>query len=248
MATAPKKNSAVIVKRSRKTFAMPPATMGFASLIDPDTYDPDKPMFKVNLHYTPAGIEAVKQFLQEHCIDALFPDLQKDALEAKLPCVADISGCQSPEDFMEGKLKEPKEQSKIQLPFMQIGVKQMFKNKSQEQEARTIAFWDAKNNLLDGKAMKIGMGSIIQPIVYPNLYLSKQNGKDPRPSLQLVGIRVLKLESWGKGAAKPDAADDEAIREVMGADFDMDDDLSAFAAGSAKAAPAADEHDEDLPF
>ncbi len=49
MATPPKKNSAVVSIKAKKSIALPPSTLGFASLVEPDLYEPDKPLFKLKL-------------------------------------------------------------------------------------------------------------------------------------------------------------------------------------------------------
>lgn len=233
----PPKNSSVIVQRRRDSVALPPCTLGFASLVEPDTYDPDKPMFKLDAHYTPAGIEALKLCIQKECIDANLDKLREE-MEGNpgLKAFAKAEP-QSPEAWLAGKLKEPKEKSKIQLPKIVIAVKADYKDRAGDTKRRSVGVWDRHNKALDLKALKLGMGSIIQPIVNPNLFFSKLIGF-PQPHLSLVGVRIHKLERFG-GARPPQETDEDDIREVLGEAFVADDDLSAFAAGGASL-PGAD--------
>lgn len=229
-----KKSSSVIVARAKKTIALPPCTLGFCHLETPDDYDPDKPQYKMNAHYDPKGIQAFidmvgAKVLSEAALEKLAEEMVAGgAGKAKKPPV-------TAQDFVEDKLKEPKDKAKIQLPHIILG-NAAFYMKQGERTQRQISVWDAKNNVLDLKSLKLGMGSIVQPIVYPNLYYSKLNGF-AAPSLKLVGVRVLKLVKYG-GQQAPSDTDDEAIRDVMGDGFEYDD-LSSFAEGAGDASPPA---------
>lgn len=234
MAQSPRKNSSVIVARSKRTIALPPATLGFASLVTPDTYDPQKPAFKANLHYTPAGIDALVDALQAQCIDANLAKLTEECEANKLK----VGAPQDPRAWLEAKLKEPKENARVPLPHIVVMCRATFKDKQGDTQTKTLGCWDGHNRKLDLTKLRLGVGSVVQAVVHPNLFYSKLIGF-PQPSLQLAGIRVLKLVQWG-GDAAPQETDEDAIREVMGADFDMDDDLSAFAAGK-PSGPASDE-------
>jgi len=225
---APKKNSAVVTVRAKKTIALPPCTLGFASLVDPDEYDPEKPVFKLNAHYTPEGLDALKGVLAEKVytedsVKALREEAEKNGFKiSKDP--------QDPADWLEAKLKEPKEKAKVQLPHLVISNAAQFMKKGEVQK-RTIACWDHANQVLDLKKLKLGMGSLIQPIVFPNLFFSKIIGV-PQPSLKLVGVRVLQLKRYG-GQMAPADTDDEAIKEVLGENFEFED-LSAYMGGASE--------------
>lgn len=223
---APKKNSSVVTARARATIALPPMTLGFNSLTEPDTFDPEKPTFKLNGHLTPAGITQMVETIEEK--------VYTEAALAKLAEEAAIGGMKlkepmSPADWLEGKLKEPKENSRQPLPHIVISNK-AYTGPADKRKLREIACWDANNRKLNLKKLRLGAGSVIQAIVYPNLWASKVAGGVPQPSLKLVGVRVLKLVQWG-GNRAPDQADDEDIKAVMGEDFEYDD-LDAFAQGA----------------
>lgn len=227
----PAKNSSVIVQRRRDSVALPPCTLGFSSLAEPDTYEPDKPMFKLDACYNPAGIEALKAIIQKECIDANLGKLREE-MEANPGLKAFVKAePQSPEAWLAGKLKEPKENAKVQLPKLVIACKAERKGRDGQPYTVAIGCWDMHNQALDIKALKLGMQSIVQPIVNPNLFFSKLIGF-PQPNLSLVGVRIIKLVRFG-GARPPQETDEDAIREVLGEAFVVDDDLSAFAVGGA---------------
>lgn len=240
MAQAPRKGSSVIIIRAKKTIALPPCTLGFASLVEPDDYDPDKPAFKMNAHYNPPGLDALKEKIAANCYaPAALEKLEAEALaQGTIPKGKTLAGPQDVGAWLEAKLKEPKEKAKIQLPHIVILVKANRKNREGEVYQISLGCWDAHNRVLDLKALKLGMGSVVAPIVYPNVFFSKLIGF-PQPSLQLAGLRVLKRVTWSGGGAPPQE-DDEDIRSVMGADFDVDEDLSAFAPGASTPEPASD--------
>jgi len=270
MATAPKKASAVIVIRDRNTTALPPMQLGsFHKLFEPDEYE-GKKRFKSRFHVNPAGITALEATLQSKCIDAHFETMKKQveelAAEAKaagksptLKIVATAAECQSPTEFIEDKLKDPHEKDKVQLPTIQLHVdayKPLRKGQDEsERELRDIKFWDARGKLLDPAALKKMTASTwCQPVVHSNLFLSKQLGPAPRCQLQLVGLQIIKLVEFGSGQEQaPDAADDDAMKAIMGADYDAADDLSNLGVGAKVSNRDAEsglelDNDEDSPF
>lgn len=229
MATAPKKNGAILVVRNRKTVALPVCQLGsFPKLFEPDDYDPAKPKFKARFHYNPQGLTALAALLQR-TIDRHWEEMYKLATESKLPIVQEKRLCQSPGDFLEGKLKDPHEKDRIQLPKIELSVPYLLPPKKGETEGtpREIKFWDRSNNLIENPKevlRRMTSGTWVEPIVHDNLFLSKQLGKDPRPQLQLVGLRIVKLVEYGSGQEQaPDSSDDDAMAAIMGADFDPDD-------------------------
>jgi hypothetical protein len=137
---------------------------------------------------------------------------------------------QDPEAWLAGKLKAPKENARVNLPKLVIARKATYKDRQGVVQKASVGCWDSKNNALDLKKLRLGMGSMIQPIVNANLYISKLIGF-PQPKLDLVGVRVLKLQQFG-GQRPPQETDEEAIREVLGEEFIVDENLSAFAAGA----------------
>lgn len=223
------KNSSVIVQRRRDSTALPPCILGFSSLIEPDTYDPDKPMFKIDAHYNPNGIAQLVACIQSQCIEPNLAKLREEMADnSALKSLAGKDAITA-EEWVGQKLKDPKEKSRIQLPKLTIAVRATYKDRSGETRQRDIGCWDGHNVVLDLKSLKLGSGSVIQPIVHANLFCSKTvNGGAPSPKLDLVGVRVLKLVRFG-GARPPQETDEDAIREVLGEEFSMDEDLSAFA-------------------
>jgi hypothetical protein len=226
----PAKNTAVIVARRRDSVALPPCTLGFASLTEPDTYDPDKPLFKADACFNPAGIAALAILVQKECIDANLEKLREEMASTKgMEAFVGVEP-QSPEAWLAGKLKQPKENARVPLPKLVVSRKATYQDRSGNTVTRDIGCWDAHNNPLNLKALKLGMGSTVQIVVNPNLYISKLIGF-PQPKFDLVGIRVLRLKQFG-GQRPPTETDEDAIREVLGEEFVVDEDLSAFAAGS----------------
>lgn len=231
MATAPskEKNKAIVVVKSKRSIALPAAVLGYNSLVEPEAYEDSDPQFKANLHYSPAGAKLLLAAVQKNCIDAHAEKIVEESgfdLKAPMPV----------EEWAENKLKQPKPEFSIQLPFITIGRKAYYKNKDGGRGTRTIAVWDRHNNLLDLSTLPLGRGSVVEPIVSCNLFASKVNGRVPTPSVQLVGLRVLKLVSMTAQSTAAET-DDAAIREAMGDDFEYDDDLTAYGAGATKKPP-----------
>lgn len=227
MAAAKKKgNSSVVTVRATKTIALPPGTLGYASIVTPDEYDPEKPTFKLNYHLTPLAIDAlIEDITTKVYTEAALEKLREEGEANGIKAMADPQDAKA---WLSAKLKEPKEKARITLPHIVVSNKATYKDRSGEIKTREIACWDANNKKLNLKRLKLGMGSIIEPVVYPNLFFSKLIGF-PQPSLKLVGVRVLKLERFGGGAAPADT-DEEAIKEVLGENF-VYDDLAAYASG-----------------
>lgn len=230
MAGQPKKG-AILVARSKTTIALPPCTLGFASLTTPDTFDEDKPQFRLNAHFTPVGLEELADIIAKKCIAGNLPALKKEAAALDVT----LGKSQTATEWLESKLKQPKDEARIQLPFMAIATKATGKTKTGEPYTKTIKAWDAHNNALNLEELRLGMGSIVQAIVYPNLVYRKVDGY-ARPSFQLVGVRVLKLVQWGGSGPQPGEVSDEEMQRVLGQDFAADD-LSAFAGTAAVKSP-----------
>lgn len=241
MATPKKKsNSSVVTVKASKSIALPAGPLGFSSLVEPDTYDPEKPTLKLNLHLSP---EAIQQF-HETIAQKVYT---KEAL-AQLKLEAEENGIkwkdpQSAEDWLAAKLKDARDSDQSKFPFIIIANKANYKNREGDIVQRKVSAWDGNNRKLDLKKLRMARGSIIQPVVYPNLFISKLIGF-PQPSLKLIGVKVLKLERFGTGGSQEAETDEDAIKEVLGDAFEMDD-LAAFAAGDdheeEAEAPAADE-------
>lgn len=226
MAAPQKKSSAVIVVRSSKTVALPPSLLGFNELTEPDRYDPDKPKFKGNFHFTPPAILDLAPLIQASCVDALIEKLTAEYKEAN-PKAA-LKPVQDVGEWLEAKLKDAKEDAQTDwqaLPFLQVTMPATGKRDGQI-VPKEVACWDGKNNKLPLTKLRLGRGSTVQAVIRPALYFSKLIGF-PQPTMQLVGIRVLKLVQWGGAGQQAPERDDEEIKNVLGADFAMDD-LSAY--------------------
>lgn len=245
------KSSGVTLYRSKKVLVLPPGILGaFAALVTPDEKF-GEPTLKLNIHYNPDQVHMLETMLQKDCIDALWDKFLEEAPPAKKAKLKKPSA----EGYLANKLKDPHEKSKVQLPTLELKVKAFFKNKEGELIQRTIKAYDAKNNLLDLAGLKMNQGSVIQPIVYPGLFTNPL--MPPQPSLQLFGVRILKLERWTGGGQDIGTVDDEAL-ETLGDDFEAEDlsgFLSAMTGGSAKEtapkAPQADtlgDFDDEVPF
>lgn len=222
---AGKGNSAVVLHRVRATIALAPSTLGYSSLTDPDTYDPDKPAFKLNAHFSPPAIAQMAEIIAEKCYSApelakLREDMEGNGHKWKDPM--------DPADWLGQKLKEPKPAFPIQLPYLVIATRASFKGRDGAMVTKDMGCWDAKNTPLDLAACKLGRGSTIQAIVHPNVFFSKVIGV-PQPKLDLAGVRVLVLQRFG-GQRPPEEVDVDDIKEVLG-EIAMDD-LSAYAVGA----------------
>lgn len=249
MAAPAKRNSSVVSLRAKKTVATPPLSLGFSSLLEPDTYDPDKPTFKLNGHFLTGGaVQAFEQFLatkvlteeaiekiREEMVDALVANKVKPADAQKQVAAVKVI---SAHDWLAAKLKEPKENARFDSPHIVFANKATYKDKEGNVKERKVAVWDAKNKPLDLKKLRMSGGTVLEVVVYPNLFWSKLQNLI-QPSLKLVGVRVQTLSQYGKGGSAPAETDEEAIKEVLGEAFEADD-LAAYAAGG-------DEPHEDEP-
>ena len=237
-----KKKSAVVTIRAKKTIALAPGQMGFADLLTPRAFGTDPAKFNLDYHMTPAALEANKLIVQAKCIDQFTAEVQEAAKENG----GSVKEAITPEEWFANQLKDPKPTGRIQLPFIKLRSPGFRTDRNTgEMIPLFMVAWDAENNLLDLASLKLAQGTILQPIVYPNMFASKPSMWIPMPSLRLVGVRVLKAVQFGggRGAPAPDL-DDAAIKAVMGEDFDMQN-LSAFALGSGSDGPAHDDHHDD---
>lgn len=233
MAAAKRKNSSVATYRAKGTIALAPGELGFSSLVDPDTYDPDKPTLKLNLHLSPEAIEQTKEIIRDRVYsEKALAKFIEDAAEEGLKIKAEPF---SAEEWLEAKLKEARPSDKCKYPFLVVSNRATYKKRNQEtgeleEISRKLAAWDGRNTKLNLPRLRLGRGSIIQPIVHPNLYASKLEGLVAKPSLKLVGVKVLKLVAWGNRDEEVET-DEEAIKEVLGEEFAFQD-LAAYALGA----------------
>jgi len=239
MADAKKKNSSVVTVRENKTIGLPVGPLGYSSLIEPDTYDPEKPTLKLNWHLSPEAITQMADLIREKVYTASNLAKLKEEAIANGFKASSWKDPQDPAEWLEGKLKDPRERDVVQLPYITVSNRATFKKREGGELVtvdRKLGCWDAKNNKLDLPKLRIARGSLISPVVNPNLFISKVIGF-AQPSLKLVGIKVFKLERFGGGGSQSQEAetDEEAIRDVLGEGFQFED-LAAFAMGA---------HDDD---
>lgn len=223
----------VVVSRMKDFFYAPPGVLGYSNLVEPDTAF-DECKFKANVHYSPEAIDAFGRWLDKNVIDPLWPTFEKEAREAgKWPAkgLAKPSGA----DWVEEHLKDPKENWKVQTPYLAFNNDAEFKDRKTGQLVRkTMKAWGADGSLKDLKAMKVGMGSIVKAVLQAGIWISPMQ-KVPSLSFKLQGVQVLKLESYG-------AAGNQSANEVSDEDLALMgdvavDDLAGFGAPSRAEAP-----------
>lgn len=212
------------VVRPKKLVASPPGTLGWSSLVQAD----DKygePKFNLKCHFSEDAAGKLGIQIQE-MMDELIPKLEENIKEKggkiKLP-LKRISGDQ----YLEDNLKDPVEKSRVQLPTLGFSVVESYKGKDGNSIKRTIKAWDSKNAPLDLPTLRLGMGSIVQVVYEPGVYAGPLTKGYAHPTLRLVGVRILKLEQFGPGAAQLGDLSEEDL-EGLDADFEADD-LAAYA-------------------
>lgn len=208
---------------------LPTCTLGFSSFITPDSFgDDSKPKFKGNAHFTQVQAEALADKLQKEVIDPSFEKLCQETGKKLKPKTAAV--------WLEESLKEPKEKSRIQLPYLAIACNAFLKTRDGEEVKQTIKAWDSKGALLDLPSLHLGMNSIVQFGVSPALWYGSLAKGYALPSLRLIGVRVLKLEQFGAGGDGSVGAVSED--ELVGVEEGFEaEDLGAFLRGEAKPTP-----------
>lgn len=227
--------------RPKGILFLPPCTFGFSSLVTPDSFGDNGPKFKGNAHFTQVQAEAAADLISSKIAnEANFEALKKALMKDDKEAIAKKLKLKAPADWLESALKEPKEKSRIQLPYLTIACNAFYKNKQQESVKANIQAWDAKGNVLDLPSLHLGMGSIVQFGVSAALwhgtlatdYKDEKRKKDPIawwavPSLRLIGVRVLKLEQFGAGNSDVGAVSEE---ELVGVEEGFEaEDLAGFA-------------------
>jgi hypothetical protein len=248
MPAAKKSASGVIAVRSKQLLITSPGTMGFANLIEPDSaFDALK--FNVQVHYNEDQQERLVGQIQEHAIDANWPAFLKEVSDKPEP----KGGWVKPdaEAWVDDHLKAPSERSRTQQPSIQWANEAEFRNKQQQMQRKTMRAYDKDNNILDLPGLKLGMGSIIQAVLIPGLFISGLV-KQPAPSFKLQGVRVLKLVQWGASGGNMGGVSDEDMA-LLGEDVEMDE-LASYARKE-ESKPAASQRpvsdfdlDDEIPF
>lgn len=253
MATAKKGSSGIIMVRGKKYLILPPGILGFSSLEVPDAkYSPDNPEFSCNVHHNDEQQGLIAAELERNVITPLWDQFCEEAkAQGKDPSKFKVPNAA---DYVAEHMKEPRPRADGSKssdadygPFMKYKLKSLLRKGDGEVITRHVLAWaaDKANTLLDLPSLKIGMGSIIQPVVLPALFSNPLI--KPQPSLQLVGIRVLKLEQWGGAGPSLNDVDDSSL-QTLGADFEAED-LSSFVLGmnKPKDAPRRGQANQDFP-
>lgn len=221
MAKAPAPKPAIFLTRPKsksEVFFTPPGLSGWSNLIEPDDYQGDL-NFKANHHYTPEQVALLTDKIEAKVIAPLWDRFLEEVEEGgKDPAKMKRPDAQA---FVEDKLQAPPENARIQLPFMRYKNKAEFRDrKTGEMVRKTIRFYSATDQLLDGPSLKLGMGSVVQFMLVPGIFANALI--KPQPNFQMVGVRVLRLEQFGASSG-PDmeAVDDEELKTL--GDVDMDD-------------------------
>lgn len=249
MAAAKKSTSGVTAVRSKQLLITAPGTMGFANLIKPDdAFDALK--FNVQIHYTDDQQARLIEQIQEHAIDANWPSFLKEVGDKPEP----KGGWQKPsaQTWVDDHLKAPSERSRTQQPSIQWANEAEFRNKDGQLQRKTMRAYGSKNELLDLPSMKLGMGSIVQAVLIPGLFISGLV-KQPAPSFKLQGVRVLKLVQFGgSGGSLGDVSEEDMA--LLGDDVEVDD-LGSYGKkaedstpSKAKRPPSDFDMDDEIPF
>lgn len=250
----------VIAVRSKQAFVTPPGPLGFSNLIEPDdAFDSLK--FKANHHYTPEAEAALEKRLAAE-LDGLWPDFLKECAkpnaEGKPSKPEPKGGWVKPDPavWIEEHLKEPKENSRIQQPYLIFANDAEYRDKkSGEMVRKTMRAYDGSGAMVDLTKMKVGMGSIVQCVLIAGIFVSPLV-KQPAFSFKLQGIRVIKLVQFGAGGGGLGQLDEEDMA-LLGDDSEMED-LSAYAPTETRKEPKVrqgraplshdDFDEEEIPF
>lgn len=220
-----------IIARLTKTTSMPAGKLSFNALLKPDTTFGD-PTFYANVEYDEAGLDALAVKLKAD-IELLVPKFAEECEKQGKPKPPEVMSVTT---WLEDHAKQPNDEK--YLPYVKFSVKADGKTRDGEVFHRSMVVWDAKNTKLDIAKLRMGRGSMVQPIIKTGLFMTSIV-KEPTPTLQLVGLRLLKLVQFGG-----DHIDDFDPMDAEG--LEIDDDLSAFASSTATHTPEAEE--TDSPF
>lgn len=234
MAAAAKPTKGLISVRSNDLFISPPGIMGFERLITPDEFRDQSTgaiskNFQVQVHYNDEQREALAHRIQLQVIDRLWDKFLAEAAEKKM--AEPRGGWQKPDGavWLDDHLIDPPERSKTQLPFVKWKNAAEYRDKkSGEMKLKEMRAYDAKNNLLSLRDLKLGMGSTIQPVLIGGIYKSPLI-KQPDLSFKLQGVRVLKLIQYGGGPKGLHEVSDDDLAGLDKEDLDLD--LGAYAKG-----------------
>lgn len=199
------------VVRNTKVTVMPPGKLSFSALLKPDDKFGEG-IFYANIEMDEQSLDKMATMLQAE-IAKLYPQLKEEKPQAPEPVSINA--------WMQDQVKIG---SGDYPSFVKFKVKSEGKKKDGSIFNRTITIWDMKNNQLDLAKLRLGRGSVVQAVVKTGLFCTSLV-KVPTPSLQLVGLRILKLVQFGGNGGM--ALDEVDADDVEG--LDMDTDLGAFA-------------------
>lgn len=247
-----KKSSGIVTVRTKSVLILPPGPLGFSNLIKPDVYE-GKEKFDLFAHYSDKAQARFVEIVQKEVVDGLWAEFLK-AVDDKAP---PKGGWTQPDvrEWLDDHLKTPNERSKVQLPSVKFANEATYV-KDGEVRRKTMKAYDIKNALLDLAKLKLGMGSLIQPMVLGGLWISPVQ-KQPQLSFKLQGVRVLQIVQYGAGGGGNLEEVSEEDLALLGDDFQASD-LGAYAGGGneaadkpPKAATSATDYEDDddtLPF
>lgn len=223
-----RKPSGIITVRTKSTIVLPPGPLGFSNLVTPDEYEGVK-KFDLFVAYSEAAQDRFCVVVEQHVLNALWDEFLREAKDKAAP----KGGWQRPDirEWLDDHLKQPNEKSKVQLPTLKFANAAEYKDrKTGEMAVKSMKAYDAQNKLLNLPALKLGMGSIIQPIVLGGLWISPVQ-KQPQFSFKLQGVKVHQIVQYGAGGGGNLEETSEEDLALLGDNFQASD-LSAYAGGS----------------
>lgn len=229
--STPTKSGGIVNVRAAQMFFTTPGHLGYNAIIEPEDPFGDGLVFSANVHFTEESSERLITLMERDVVDANWEAFVKAAAKAEK---APPGGQWQKPDmrlWVQDHLKPAKEGAKQTLPHMKFTNKAEFRNRDGELVRKTMRAYDAKGKLLDLPGLHMGYGSIVQAVLMPGLFVSPLV-KQPQPSLQLQGVRIIKLEQFGAGGAAVGEVSEEDM-EMLGQDVEADD-LSAYVPAAAK--------------
>lgn len=222
-ATADKTRPPIV--RLRGVFVGVPGILGFSNLIEPDTAFGES-KFKANTHHTEDQLAALAEKIDIHVVAPLWEKFLEEAEEKKFK--GPKGGLLKPQasDWLEDHLKDPQERSKIQLPFIMWGVDSSYTSKGEVHE-RVMRAVSAHDEPLELKGLRLGMESIVQPLLTAGMWASALSKNQAALSFKLQGVRVLQLKQFGGGGSAAEEVT-EADLKLLGENFEVED-LAAYA-------------------
>ncbi len=252
----------VLSVRGKDLFIGTAGPMAFENLINPDEYQGDE-NFTVTQHLNVPQVARLGELIDAQVVtlaplfEKMFADENaKAAVDGKPQKKVPPGGWVWPvgADWVADHLKEAGEKSTIKDPIIKWKNSARFKNRDGEMQLKTMRAYDAEHNVLDLPSLKLGRGSIIQPVLIPGLFINPLL-KHPTLSFRLQGVVVIELKQRGGGAGGSlgGRVREEDLAGLGGAQVQ---DLSAYAAkGTTQAGntpsqrPVRDEDlDDEIPF